>query len=248
MHLGRIPTGIHLGRRFRDGRSVAHGAFGSKPHEQLLCLTCCIVCWYNHSYFRFKMMLARLQPDAFTVAPKFTGSRTNSPHANVQKRSVAVCAASNDASESSSPLGDPAELGILALRLATCSLMVHHGLEKLADPEGFSTFVVAKYLSFLPAPLFLTYCAAATQLICPPILALGLPKGLSRLSALALCGTMTFAMIFHLNAGGLEGFPLGVVPDHNYQYEAAMMLLASCLYFLLAGPGKLSVAGLMNKE
>lgn len=194
------------------------------------------------------MMLSRLQPTSSAVTAKFSVSRASAPHVKTHRRSAVAYAASSDSSEASSPFSDPAELGILALRLATCSLMVHHGLEKLADPEGFSTFVVAKYLSFLPAPLFLTYCAAATQIICPPILALGLPKGLSRLSALGLCCTMTFAMVFHLNAGGLEGFPLGVVPDHNYQYEAAMMLLASCLYFLLAGPGKISVAGFLKKD
>ena len=171
---------------------------------------------------------------------------TARPSARYSNRSVVAHAASQEVSESKSSM--PAEFGSLFLRLTTCSMFVHHGLEKLADPEGFATFVVAKYLSFLPAPLFWTYAAAYVQILCPVVLLLGLPKGLSRLSALALTGTMFFAMIFHFNASGLEGFPLGIVENHNYEFEAAGLLGAASVYFTLAGPGKLSVAGLLAKK
>ena len=52
--------------------------------------------------------------------------------------------------------------------------MIHHGLEKLQDPQGFSEFVVAKYFSFLPGePIVWTFAAGITQIICPIGLASG---------------------------------------------------------------------------
>ena len=42
------------------------------------------------------------------------------------------------------------ELSIFVLRIGFCALMIHHGLEKLQDPEGFAEFVVGKYFPFLP--------------------------------------------------------------------------------------------------
>eukprot|EP00212_Chloropicon_laureae_P003968 CAMPEP_0197489188 /NCGR_PEP_ID=MMETSP1311-20131121/4026_1 /TAXON_ID=464262 /ORGANISM="Genus nov. species nov., Strain RCC856" /LENGTH=187 /DNA_ID=CAMNT_0043033447 /DNA_START=118 /DNA_END=681 /DNA_ORIENTATION=- len=132
------------------------------------------------------------------------------------------------------------EFGILSLRLGTSVMMFHNGLDKLVDPEGFSTFVVAKYLDFLPEPLLWTYGAIAAELACPVLLALGV---LARPSAAALLATMTFATIFHLNDTGLEGFPLAVVEKHQYGFETSALYAGIFFYFLLAGPGKLSLGG-----
>ena len=117
-------------------------------------------------------------------------------------------------------------------------IMVHHGLDKLTDPEGFAKFVVAEHLGFLPQPLLWTYAAIAAQILCPAGLALGI---LARPSALALFGTMALAVEFHLNDTGLEGFPLAVVEAHSYSYETSYLYAAIFLYFTLAGPGRLSV-------
>ena len=40
------------------------------------------------------------------------------------------------------------ELSIFVLRIGFCALMIHHGLEKLQDPQGFAEFVVGKYFPF----------------------------------------------------------------------------------------------------
>ena len=60
------------------------------------------------------------------------------------------------------------ELSIFILRIDFCALMIHHGLEKLQDPQGFAEFVVGKYFPFLPGdPVIWTFGAAITQLVCP---------------------------------------------------------------------------------
>jgi len=57
------------------------------------------------------------------------------------------------------------QLFILVLRLGTCSLMVHHGFDKIQNVDGFSANVVAKFFGFLPGPpQYWTLSAAATQI------------------------------------------------------------------------------------
>ena len=131
-----------------------------------------------------------------------------------------------------------AELAIFLLRIGFCLFMVHHGLEKFQDPEGFAEFVVGKYLGFLPGnPVLWTYAAAATQIICPIGLAIGF---FARISALGLFSTMIFAVYFHLIDTGLEGFPLAVVENHNYNFELSAIYAAIAFYFACAGPGRLA--------
>ena len=113
------------------------------------------------------------------------------------------------------------ELSIFILRIGFSVLMIHHGLEKLQDPQGFGEFVVGKYFPFLPGdPVLWTYGAAITQLVCPLGLALGI---FARLSSLGLFSTMAFAVYFHLLDTGLEGFPLAVVEGHNYAFELSFI-------------------------
>ena len=124
-------------------------------------------------------------------------------------------------------------------------MMFHHGIEKLQDPAGFSEFVIAKYFPFLPGdPLLWTFAAAITQLACPVGLALGI---FTRLCALGLLSTMLFAIPFHLLDTGLEGFPFAVVENHNYAFELSAIYAAIFLYFLCAGPGRLSAFRKTNK-
>ena len=137
------------------------------------------------------------------------------------------------------------ELSIFVLRIGFSLLMVHHGLEKLQDPQGFAEFVVGKYFPFLPGdPVIWTFGAAITQLVCPLGLALGV---FSRLSALGLFSTMAFAVYFHILDTGLEGFPLAVVESHNYAFELSFIYGAISLYFLCAGPGRLALLRRTNK-
>lgn len=128
---------------------------------------------------------------------------------------------------------------ITALRLGTCALMVHHGIDKLDHIDGFTANVVAKFFGFLPGePKFWTYSAAATQIAGAGLLGLGL---FSRPTAAAMSGTMIAAVAFHLLNTGGEGFPLGVPTAHSYNFELAAMYVVTLLYFAAAGAGPFSV-------
>merc|ERR1719333_1085316 len=109
------------------------------------------------------------------------------------------------------------ELTIAAVRLGTCSLMVHHGFDKIQNVDGFSANVVSKFFGFLPGPpQFWTLSAAATQVAGAGLLALGV---LSRPVAASMMTTMIVAVIFHLLNTGGEAFPLGVPKAHSYNFE-----------------------------
>jgi uncharacterized membrane protein YphA (DoxX/SURF4 family) len=105
------------------------------------------------------------------------------------------------------------DVSITALRVLTCALMIHHGIDKIDNVQGFSTNVVAKFFGFLPGdPSFWTLSAAATQVAGSGLLTIGF---LSRPVALSMSMTMITAVVFHLLNTGIEGFPLGVVPQHS---------------------------------
>merc|ERR1712183_1228646 len=128
---------------------------------------------------------------------------------------------------------------ILALRVGTCSLMVHHGLDKIQNADGFSANVVEKFFGFLPGPAkFWTLSAAATQVAGDGLLSVGI---LARPVALSMMFTMVAAVTFHLLNTGGEGFPLAVVSQHSYNYELAAMYVAVLGYFSAAGAGAYSV-------
>jgi len=139
----------------------------------------------------------------------------------------------------------PAELAIFLLRITVSFMMFHHGLEKFQDPGGFAEFVVGKYFSFLPGdPIVWTFAAAATQLLCPIGLLIGV---FARISSLGLLSTMLFASAFHVLDTGFEGFPLALVEAHNYAFELSTIYAVIFFYFLCAGPGRLSLGRKTNK-
>ena len=169
-------------------------------------------------------------------------SQTAKMNASKAPQKVEVVVANPSSNPDVNILG---ELSIFVLRIGFCVLMIHHGLEKLQDPQGFAEFVVGKYFPFLPGdPVVWTFGAAITQLVCPLGLAVGV---FARLSALGLFSTMAFAVYFHLLDTGLEGFPLAVVDDHNYAFELSFIYGAISLYFLCAGPGRLALFRRTNK-
>merc|ERR1711907_632646 len=131
------------------------------------------------------------------------------------------------------------DLGVAAMRIGTCALMVHHGLDKIQNVDGFSTNVVAKFFGFLPGPApFWTLSAATTQIVGAGLLGIGL---FSRPVALSMLGTMLAAVVFHLENTGPEGFPLAAVEQHSYNYELAAMYVIVLGYFTAAGAGTFSV-------
>lgn len=122
--------------------------------------------------------------------------------------------------------------------------MIHHGFEKLADPSGFTQFIIDQYFPFLPFDHILwTYLAAYTQVIGSIAILLGVA---SRPALIGLASTMVFAMIFHGLDTGLEGAPFAVVEAHNYQYETSALYLAIFVVLALTGSGRFSISTLFR--
>ena len=139
-----------------------------------------------------------------------------------------------------------ANIIFLAARLLVSLLMLHHGLEKLADIDGFTTYIVDKYFSYLPfTHSYWTYLAAYTQIIGSFFIAIGT---FTRLSLLGLSSTMLFALLFHLSDTGLQGLPFGIVEAHNYEYEASLLYLLVYLILLATGPGKYSLINMARNK
>jgi len=126
--------------------------------------------------------------------------------------------------------GRLASVGLLLLRLSVGVLMIHHGQEKLADPQQFANTYVASL--HLPFPLFFAYAAGFSELIGSWLLILGL---FTPLGALALTGTMTVAAYQHISTAGLN----------IYVLELVLLYLGGSLALLLNGPGRFSFDAVM---
>ena len=177
------------------------------------------------------------------VAPKKSSVRSNGLRTQFAGRVVPTGRGAAVAPAEEAPFAEAAQLAtdlsITALRLGTCVLMVHHGIDKLEHVDGYTANVVAKFFGFLPGePSFWTYSAAATQIAGAGLLGIGL---LSRPTAAAMSGTMIAAVAFHLLNTGTEGFPLGVPAQHSYNFELAAMYVATLLFFTANGAGRFSV-------
>ncbi|MFN9643617.1 MAG: DoxX family protein [Cyanobacteriota bacterium] len=118
-----------------------------------------------------------------------------------------------------------ASIGLLLLRLSIGGLMIHHGQEKLADPQQFANTYVASL--HLPFPLFFAYAAGFSELIGSWLVILGL---LTPVGALALSGTMTVAAYQHISTAGFN----------IYVLELVLLYLCGSLALLFKGPGRFS--------
>jgi putative oxidoreductase len=128
--------------------------------------------------------------------------------------------------------GRLASFGLLLLRLTIGALMIHHGQEKLADPQQFANTYVASL--HLPFPLFFAYAAGFSELIGSWLVILGL---LTPVGALALSGTMTVAAYQHISTAGLN----------IYVLELVLLYLGGSLALLFNGPGRFSFdAGIVS--
>jgi len=124
-------------------------------------------------------------------------------------------------------------VGLLLLRLSIGVMMIHHGQEKLADPQQFANTYVASL--HLPFPLFFAYAAGFSELIGSWLVILGM---LTPLGALALTGTMATAAYQHILTAGLN----------IYVLELVVLYLGGSLALLLTGPGRFSFDAAMGAE
>ena len=124
--------------------------------------------------------------------------------------------------------------------------MIHHGLEKLQDPAGFTSFIVDQSFPFLPFDHILwTYLAAYTQIIGSVFLVLGIA---TRPAVIGLLSTMLFAMVFHFLDTGLQGAPFAIVEAHNYEFETSALYFFIFLVVAIAGSGYLSLSSIYRNR
>ena len=71
---------------------------------------------------------------------------------------------------------------------------------------------------------------------------------LTRPAAFTLLITMWSAVYFHLSSTGLQGFPLGHVPNYSYDFEEPLMYSLIFLTFFFNGAGPLSVDSVIYKS
>jgi len=129
--------------------------------------------------------------------------------------------------------GQAQSLGLLALRLAIGLMMIHHGQDKLADPQGFANnYVIPLHLPF---PLLMAHAAGYAEIFGSWLLIFGL---LTPLGALALTGTMAVAAYHHILTSGLN----------IYVLELVVLYLGGSVALLLLGPGRFSFDAGIAKE
>jgi putative oxidoreductase len=125
-----------------------------------------------------------------------------------------------------------AQIALTLLRAIAGIVMIHNGLDKLADIEGFAEAYVE--VIGLPFPIFFSYVAGLTEAIGAPLLAIGL---LTRPAALGLFATMLVAIYHHILVAGLE------IPF----LELSLIYAGVFAFFLVNGAGDYSVDALLVK-
>lgn len=131
---------------------------------------------------------------------------------------------------------------LVPLRILTGLLMIHHGSEGGIFPanfnapefQGFIDFIIKPYFSFLPGPPEL-WSALHDYVeffggICFTV------GFLTRPASLLLFGTMISAVYFHLSSAGLQGFPLGHVPNYSYDFEEPTLYAFVFFLYWFNGP------------
>ena len=113
-------------------------------------------------------------------------------------------------------------LGLLILRVAVGSMLIHHGYEKLANIDNFTDAFVRPL--HLPFPVTLSYMAAFSEIVGSWLLITGF---ITRLGGLLIAGTISVA-IYH--AIVTSGFNI-------YLLELLVLYLGSSSCLILNGGG-----------
>ncbi|MGD1855413.1 MAG: DoxX family protein [Leptolyngbyaceae cyanobacterium] len=129
-------------------------------------------------------------------------------------------------------LNQAAQTTLAIVRVTVGIMMVHNGLDKLANIESFAQAYVA-YIG-LPFPIFFSYIAAFTELIGAPLVAFGL---LTRPAAFGLFGTMCVAMYHHIKVAGIS------LP----YLELSAIYASIFLFFTINGAGLFSIDALITQ-
>ena len=90
-------------------------------------------------------------------------------------------------------------LGFLLLRIAIGTMLIHHGYEKLENIENFADAFVRPL--HLPFPIVSSYFAAFAEIVGSWLVICGL---ITRLGALAILGTISFAIYHALVTSGFN--------------------------------------------
>lgn len=118
------------------------------------------------------------------------------------------------------------QASLLLLRVVLGTVMIHNGLDKLADIPGFAEAYVE--VIGLPFPIFFAYIAAITETVASPLLILGF---LTRPAALGLFATMLVANYHHILIGGFS------IPS----IELSSIYAVSFAFFAVYGGGKYAI-------
>jgi putative oxidoreductase len=118
------------------------------------------------------------------------------------------------------------QVSMLILRVVAGVVIFHNGLDKISDIPGFAEAYVE--VIGLPFPIFFAYIASLTELICAPLLVMGL---FTRFAGLGLTSTMLIAVYHHLL---VAGFSIPAI-------ELTSLYCATFAYFAVNGAGQFSL-------
>ena len=123
--------------------------------------------------------------------------------------------------------------GLLVIRIAVGSMLIHHGYEKLANIENFADAFVRPI--HIPFPIFMSYVAAFSEIVGSWMLIVGLGV---RLGALAIAGTMSIAIYHALVTSGFN----------IYLLELLILYFGSAVGLVLNGGGKFTFDHLIARQ
>jgi len=124
-------------------------------------------------------------------------------------------------------------LGLLILRLSVGIMLIHHGYEKLDNIENFADAFIRPL--HLPFPVFFSYIAAFSEIVGSWMIIFGLG---TLLGALAILGTMSFAIYHAIMTGGFN----------IYLLELLVLYWGGAACIVLNGGGKFSIDHLIMRR
>ena len=124
-------------------------------------------------------------------------------------------------------------LGLLILRLSVGIMLIHHGYEKLDNIQNFADAFVRPL--HLPFPVFFSYIAAFSEIVGSWMIIFGLG---TLLGALAILGTMSFAIYHAVFTGGFN----------IYLLELLVLYWGGAACIVLNGGGLFSIDELILRK